>query len=83
MPVKRTTKTKSKSKSKLAPKPNPTELALAACRLLVRAYNNGDARGGDIEWDEVDSAFERARKALIAAGEDPDAYVDAIEVDEA
>lgn len=64
------------------PPPHLLEAALEVCRRLVLAYNNGEARGGDIEWDDLDVAHESAVDALEQAGEDPKAYVDDFTDDE-
>lgn len=38
--------------------------AFIACGQLVEAYDNGEARGGSVDWSDVDIAAETARKAL-------------------
>lgn len=38
------------------------ELAFAACRLLVDAYQRGD--GGSVDWADLDDACTAARAAL-------------------
>lgn len=38
--------------------------AIEACAALVKAYDNGLARGGSIDWSEVDAAHAQARAAL-------------------
>jgi hypothetical protein len=41
-------------------------LALYACEQLVRAYKNGKANGGSIEWNDLDHAHLLAQRALKA-----------------
>ena len=43
------------------------EKALQACRALVQVYENGEAGGGSIGWEEVDEVHRLALKAIEAA----------------
>lgn len=38
--------------------------ALRACEMLGEAYENGEANGGDMDWNDVDSANDQATHAL-------------------
>ena len=38
--------------------------AFSAAQLLIEAYRHGKERGGSIDWDELDQAYEAARKAI-------------------
>lgn len=38
--------------------------AFEAARLLCIAYANGEAMGGDMEWEEVGEAYESALRAV-------------------
>ena len=44
--------------------------AMQSARLLVQAYANGEACGGEIDWSEVDDAYSTALEALTLAGEE-------------
>ena len=37
--------------------------AMDAARFLLEAYRRGQERGGSIDWDDLDQAYEAARKA--------------------
>jgi len=40
------------------------EAAFEAARLLVEAYRRGKERGGGIDWDDLDQAYEAAVRAV-------------------
>jgi hypothetical protein len=40
---------------------------LEACLALKEAYRNGERRGGSIDWEDVDCAYEKALVAIHAA----------------
>ena len=40
------------------------EAAFTAAKLLVEAYRRGEERGGGIDWDDLDQAYEAALKAV-------------------
>lgn len=46
------------------PKIGQAEVAMAACHVLVRAYERGAERGGSTKWEDVDDAHELAKKAV-------------------
>ena len=49
------------------PSKKTIEAALWACELLKQAYDNGEADGGSIDWDDLNIAENEATKALKLA----------------
>jgi hypothetical protein len=41
-----------------------TNAAEAACKALIKAYNDGEKNGGSIEWSDLDHAHQLALKAF-------------------
>jgi hypothetical protein len=41
-----------------------SKLAVAAAKLLVKAYDKGKKSGGSIRWEDLNIAYETALKAL-------------------
>lgn len=38
--------------------------ALLTCQMLKQAYENGEADGGEMDWNDVDQAHDQALHAL-------------------
>lgn len=47
-------------------KPTAQQMAFASCEALKMAYDNGEANGGSVDWNEVDDAMMLAESALVA-----------------
>lgn len=50
---------------------HPHPLALQACQALIEAYDEGEARGGSVAWEDVNAAYALACQALAQGHTDP------------
>lgn len=54
-------------KKEFKPSKKTAEALAWACELLKRAYDNGEANGGSVDWEDLDLADAKAREALKLA----------------
>lgn len=54
------------------------EIAMIACRLLVDAYSKGARAGGNVDWKDVDFAWEAALYAVTGQSHTATAIIKAM-----
>lgn len=45
-------------------KDNQAYNAEIACKALIRAFENGEKNGGSVEWEDLEGAYNLAKKAF-------------------